>query len=72
MGIKIQQDYVLVVLEAFSAFTQLGRCHSLSLRASLKSCTPDDEVHMAIKAMRHSKDYYMHTDCAGAPTCLYT
>lgn len=30
------------------------------------------EVYMEFKVAGHSKDYYMHTDCAGTPTCLYT
>lgn len=32
----------------------------------------DSEVHLELKATGHSKDYYMHAGCAGAPACLYT
>lgn len=69
---------VLVILEALLAFKQLVRCHILSLEYTsravviAKCCTSDPEVHMELKAMGHSKDYYMHTDCAGTSTCLYT
>lgn len=39
---------------------------------SVNCCTSDSEVHMELKEMGHSRGYYMHTDCAGTPTCLYT
>ena len=53
-------------------FPSLVRCHMSSSGYFSKCCTSDPEVHMELKAEGHSKDYYMHTDCAGTPTCLYT